>query len=60
MNGPTMFAVVVVAFFAAVVLLFAISAWRDVRVARWQSNDPRADRQARRAAAKQVRQHGGE
>lgn len=51
-------AVVVVAFFAAVVLSAGIAAWRDVRVARWTAQDPRRDREARKAAAKQVRSTG--
>lgn len=50
-------AVIVVAVLAAVVLVVLVQAWRDVRVARWTSRDPRLDRQARREAEKQVR-HG--
>lgn len=48
-------AVIVVAVLAALVLIIAIGSWRDVRVARWTSRDPRLDRQARRAAEKQVK-----
>lgn len=56
----TTIAIVVVAVAAGLVAMVAIGAWRDVRVARWTGQDPRHDRQARRVAAKQVRQHGGQ
>ena len=56
----TTVAIIAIAVLAAVVALVAIGSWRDVRVARWTGQDPRHDRQARRVAAKQVRQHGGQ
>lgn len=49
-------AIVVVTLVAGTVALVALVSWRDVRVARWTQRDPRLDRQARRAAEKQVRE----
>lgn len=56
----TTVAIIVIAVVAGIVALVAIGSWRDVRVARWTGTDPRHDRTARRQAAKQVRQHGGQ
>lgn len=44
---------VVLAAFAATVLIVAISAWRDIRIAKHTGTDPRAGREARRAAGGQ-------
>lgn len=44
---------VILAAFAAVVLIVAAGAWRDVRVAKHTGTDPRAGRDARRTGGGQ-------
>lgn len=59
MSGPV---IVTLGFMAACVLMVAVQAWRDVRVARWTGADPRAGRKARcgdQAAAQQAGHIGG-